>query len=80
MFTIQLNKMFFYAYHGVHKEETIVGTNFEVSVSISFDANKRVEKLSDTINYVSVYEIVKLKFATPEKLLETLAQNIAAAI
>jgi 7,8-dihydroneopterin aldolase/epimerase/oxygenase len=32
--------------------------------------------LDDTINYVSVFEIIKNRFAIPERLLETLAQHI----
>ena len=80
MFTIRLNKMKFFAYHGVHVEEAIVGTEFEVSVSISFDSSGKIFELNDTINYVAVFEIVKKLFAIPEKLLETLAQNITEEI
>ena len=80
MFTIRLNKMNFFAYHGVHEEENIVGTEFEVSVAVSFKAPDEVIALSDTINYVAVFEIVKRYFSTPEKLLETLAQNITEEI
>ncbi len=80
MLTILLNKMIFFAYHGMHEEETVVGTEFEVSVAISFTPHKKVITVSDTINYVSVFEIVKRYFETPEKLLETLVQNIAEEI
>ena len=80
MFTIHLNKLKFYAYHGVHEEETVIGTDFEVSVAVSFNAIEKVEQLNDTINYVNIYEIIKLHFVQPEKLLETLAQNITQEI
>lgn len=80
MFTIRLNKMQFFAYHGMHVEEAIVGTDFEVSVLISFSADKKIIDITDTLNYVAVYEIVKRYFDTPEKLLETLAQNITEEI
>ncbi len=80
MFTIRLNKMTFFAYHGVHEEETVVGTDFEVSVAIAFNAPEKVIALTDTINYVAVYEIVKQYFKIPEKLLETVAQNITEEI
>jgi 7,8-dihydroneopterin aldolase/epimerase/oxygenase len=76
MFTIHLNKIKFFAHHGVHDEEGIVGTDFEVSVSINFNAPEKVIALEDTINYVSVFNMVKNRFAIPERLLETLAQNI----
>ncbi len=80
MFTIHLNKLKFFAYHGLHEEEAVIGTDFEVSVSITFDAPETVQELNDTINYVTVYEIIKKHFAQPEKLLETLAQNITQEI
>lgn len=80
MFTIRLNKMKLFAYHGVHSEETIVGTDFEVSVAISFAEQKKIVALEDTINYVAVFEIVKKHFEVPTQLLETLAQNISEEI
>jgi dihydroneopterin aldolase len=80
MFTVRLNDMIFHAYHGVHEEETVVGTDFKVSVLISFSKSKKILSLNDTINYVSVFEIVKKLFEIPEKLLETLAQNITDEI
>lgn len=80
MFTIRLNNVKFFAYHGVHEEETIVGTEFEVSLAISFADSKKVVSIGDTINYVSVFEIVKRNFEIPQKLLETLAQNITEEI
>ena len=80
MFTIRLNKMKFFAYHGVHEEETIVGTDFEVSVTVSFNEPEKIEQLNDTINYVKIYEVVKQHFIKPEKLLESLAQKIIQEI
>ena len=80
MFTIRLNKMKIFAYHGVHAEETVVGTEFEVSVQITFTENKKMEALADTINYVNVYALIKDHFSKPVPLLETLAQNISEEI
>jgi 7,8-dihydroneopterin aldolase/epimerase/oxygenase len=80
MFTVHLNKMLFYGYHGVHKEEAIVGGEFEVAISISFPSLNRIKTLDDTINYVAIFELVKNRFLQPEKLLETLAQNMVEDI
>lgn len=80
MFTIELHTLKFFAYHGVHEEETILGTDFEVSASIIFNAPEKIMALKDTIDYVSAYQIIKDKFQIPEKLLETLAQNIVEAL
>ena len=80
MFTIRLNKMRFFAFHGVHMEESLIGTDFEVTIAISFSTNKKITELSDTVNYVEVFEVVKKHFDKPQKLLETVAQNITEEI
>jgi 7,8-dihydroneopterin aldolase/epimerase/oxygenase len=80
MFTVHVNKIKLFAYHGIHPEETIVGTDFEVSVSVSFNAIQKIKVIEDTINYVNIFTIIKANFAKPEKLLETLAQNIVEEI
>ena len=57
-----------------------MGTEFEVSVQITFTENKKIEALADTLNYVNVYAIIKDHFSKPVPLLETLAQNISEEI
>jgi dihydroneopterin aldolase len=79
MFKVHLNKMKFFAHHGLHDEEGITGTEFEVSAEISFKADE-VHSIHDTINYVTVFEIVKKAFKQPERLLENLAQDITEQI
>ncbi len=76
MFTIQLHKLSLYGYHGVHEDETAVGSSFELSIDVTFNSNEKIIQLENTINYVALYTIVKNRFSVPEKLLETLAQNI----
>jgi len=80
MFTVHLNKMKFFAHHGLHDEESITGTEFEVTIAVSFDVIGKVKSLGDTVNYVSIFEIVQKRFRKPERLLETLAQNISEDI
>ncbi len=76
MYTIHLNKLIFYAYHGVHTEEAIIGGEFEVNIAIDFFSDNDILSLDETINYVDIFDLVKNRFSIPEKLLETLAQNI----
>ena len=80
MITVHLSKMKFFAHHGWHDEESITGTEFEVSVSVSFNPEKKITELHDTVDYVSVFNIVKAHFLRPAKLLETLAQQITEDI
>jgi len=80
MYSIHLDKMIFYAHHGVHDEETLAGGEFEVNVTIHFLPAAPVKILSDTLNYVDVYQVIKERMAHPVHLLEVLAEQIIADI
>jgi dihydroneopterin aldolase len=80
MFTIHLNKLAFFAHHGMHDEEAVTGTAFEVDVSVQFDAQGKITSIHQTINYAAVYDLIKKHMVKPEALMETLAQNIAEDI
>lgn len=76
MYSIHLNNLKFFAHHGYHDEEGIVGTNFEISVTVTFDATEKIVSLPQTINYVEMYDVIKEIFNKPTKLLESLAHDI----
>ena len=78
MLTIQLRSLSFYAYHGIYEEEKILGAEYEVDVSVTHQ-EKRIPVLhiSETINYVSIYELVKKHMSEPRPLLETVATTLA---
>ncbi|RYY67664.1 MAG: dihydroneopterin aldolase [Chitinophagaceae bacterium] len=76
MYSIHLNNCRFYAFHGMHEEETTVGAPFEVSLRADFDAEAPIKSLKETINYVDVFACVRSHFGQAVPLLETLAQQI----
>ncbi len=80
MFTIRLNNLKFFSFHGLYEEERILGNEYEVNVSISYDTAEKITAMEQTINYASVYEIIKQRMAIPTSLLETLAQDLAQQI
>ena len=80
MFTISFHNLKFYSFHGVHEEEQVLGNNYEVNVVLSFDSVENITSLEQTVNYVSVYEVVKKRMLLPTALLETVAQNLAQDI
>ena len=80
MFTIHLNKLAFFAHHGLHDEEAIIGTSFEIDVSVQFDAGGKITSIHQTINYAAVYDVIKKHMIHPVALLEILAQNITEDI
>lgn len=71
-----------YAHHGCFKEETAIGTNFLVSVKLGVDLVKpaQTDTISDTVNYQSVFLIIKDQMAIPSKILEHVAQRCVNAL
>lgn len=80
MFTINLHNLIFHSFHGIYEEERILGNEFEVNVSLSFIADEYITTLEQTINYATVYEIIKQRMQIATPLLETLVQDLAEAI
>ena len=80
MFIIHLNNLKFYSYHGLHEEERIVGGEYEVNATVGFAGEEKIVSLHQTINYVSIFRVIKEHMDKPVPLLETLAQSIAEQI
>ena len=82
MAVIEIESMEFYAFHGHFREEQVVGNRFLVDVRLEVDttAAQLSDELSDTVNYVHVYQIIKEQMAIKSKLLEHLAERIVSAI
>jgi len=80
---ITLTGMRFYGYHGCYAEETRLGQHFSVDVDLFLDLRTpgQTDRLSTTIHYGELYGIVKgIVEGPPSKLLEAVAEKIAAAI
>ena len=80
MYKIHLDNLLFFAHHGLHDEEQIAGTHFEVSVQLDFNTEQPVEKLSQTIDYTEIYKIIQQHMREPVALLEKLAGKMADTI
>jgi 7,8-dihydroneopterin aldolase/epimerase/oxygenase len=78
MLTISIDKARFYCYHGLYAEEQKVGGEFEVNLAVQYlPIPAIVTSIDDTINYVTLFEIVKRRMQVPTPLLETLVMQIA---
>lgn len=80
MITIQLKDLEFFSHHGVYEEEKILGNSFIVNAYVCFDADEKINSIHQTINYVSIYQLIKQRMHIPTALLETLAQEMAEEI
>ncbi len=82
MAIIALESMRFQAQHGVYAEETVIGNAFEMDVWLETNIVKAAESddLAKTINYQTIYDICRFEMSKPQKLLETVVQNISQSI
>ncbi len=80
MFTIHLNNLQFFSYHGIHEEEKILGNEYEVNAEVSFEEKGPVVHIHETINYTQIYALIKQRMNIPTHLLETVAQDLAQQI
>ena len=78
MSLIKLEGMEFFAYHGCFKEEQIIGTKFRVDLTIEADVEEAAnnDDLHLTINYLSVYQMIKKQMEIKSKLLENVGKRI----
>ena len=67
-----------YGYHGCMEEEARVGRSFVVDVEVEADLSKAAstDKISDTVNYVTIYEIVKEEMKVRANLIEHVGKRI----
>lgn len=67
-----------HAYHGCLDEEGRVGTRYVVNVIIDTDFSKAAkhDTLADTVDYVTIYKIVKEEMAIRSKLIEHAGKRI----
>ena len=80
---IIMKNLAFFGYHGVLKEENVLGQKFFLDIELYADLKKAGigDDVEDTVNYAEAYE--KVKDIVEKKrfnLLEALAEDIAMTI
>ena len=82
MLSIQLQSLQFHAYHGFYEEELIIGNDFELNLTVTYQPMEEIQgaTIDNIINYVSLYALVKERMQQPTALLETIAMDIARQI
>ena len=75
--TVAIKGAEFFAFHGYYKEEQKAGCNFVIDAEVqlkSFDSNE--DRIDDTVNYETIYNIIKVEMSNTQQLLETVVFNI----
>ena len=82
MATISLERLEFFAYHGVHDFEKEQGNNFIVDVEVEVEVSlaEANDELEGTIDYEVLFKVVAGQMAIRSKLLENVSARICDAI
>jgi dihydroneopterin aldolase len=77
-----LRNVRFHAFHGVMPQERQVGGDFLLTLRVGYPLTKAMEsdEVGDTLNYASLYALVKQEMDQPSQLLEHVAGRIAKAV
>ena len=79
---IILQNVRFYAFHGVLPQERQVGGDFVVNLRVGYPIERAMEsdEVGDTLNYATLFDLVKQEMNIPSHLLEHVAGRIVKAI
>ena len=71
-----------YSFHGCLKEESLIGSDYVVNLKVKASLKKSAlsDKLTDTVDYVLLNQIIKKEMSKPSKLLETVANRINKSV
>ncbi len=79
---VALEGLEFHAFHGVYPHERESGNWFEVDIAVETDFSlaAATDELVGTVNYETLFKVVKTEMEEPSKLLETVAEKIATDV
>jgi dihydroneopterin aldolase len=79
---ITIDRLKVFARHGVFPQESAVGNEFEVSVTVAYDAlcAAQTDNIYAAVSYAAIVDIINTEMATPSRLIENVAWRIASAI
>lgn len=80
--SITLSKVRFHAYHGLLPHEQKVGNDFEITLTVHFDATLAMQSgaIQYTINYATLFELLTEEMQIPTPLLEEVCYRILRSI
>jgi dihydroneopterin aldolase len=77
MTIVELKDVQIHAYHGLYPGELKIGNSFEINLSVAFQEGEvGFDNLTDTVNYVELYEIIRQRMQQPTHLLEKLCNEM----
>lgn len=82
MALIAVEGMQFYAHHGYHKEEQVLGGKYVVDIYFRLDISEAAatDQLSKTIDYEAIYRVTKQEMEKRSNLIEHVCRRILEAL
>lgn len=82
LYDIRLEGMEFRAFHGCYDLEQLVGNRFVVDMKITVALGRVAEDddVTQAVNYLTVYEMVRETMAVKQRTIERVARNIIEAV
>ena len=80
MLTIHLRELRFFSFHGLFEEEKKTGNEFEVNLSVEIDELPTGDDITNTVDYVRLFELVNKEMKIRRNLLESVAESIVSGI
>ncbi|MEI6749532.1 MAG: dihydroneopterin aldolase [Bacteroidales bacterium] len=79
---IRIEEMEFFSYHGCFTEERVIGTRFLVDLTLDLDTREaeKSDLLKQTVNYQSVYQVIKQEMEIKSHLLEHVGRRILDSV
>lgn len=79
---ITLDRLRFFARHGVMEQERTVGNEFEVSANLVYDATRAMESddIADAVSYADAAGVIAREMDQSSALLEHVTARIARAL
>jgi 7,8-dihydroneopterin aldolase/epimerase/oxygenase len=79
---IRIEEMEFFSYHGCFAEERVIGTRFLVDITLDVDTREaeKSDQLKQTVNYQTVYHVVKQEMEIKSHLLEHVGRRILDSV
>ncbi len=83
MYVIHMKNCAFFARHGVHREEEVLGQRFYIDALLQVEAGEALERdsIDGTVDYGKAFQVIE-KIVTGERrfLIEALALRVARAL
>lgn len=81
MYTVKLNQLEYYAFHGLHKQESKCGNHFEVNLTVSQNRNlTSSNNINELIDYSKLKGIVDVYMKDRFDLLEDIIAQVITDI